>query len=256
MVKVLKNTYLASVYFFLYIPIFVLIFYSFNSSKYSTIWKGFSFKWYEKLISNSMLIEGAMNSLIIATLSATVATIIGTLAAIAFYKYIFLGRKALYFLVYVVMMSPDIVMGVSLLTLFMLMHLEMGFLTLLIAHITFCIPFVVITVYSNLNNFDKHIIEASKDLGATESKTFLFVLLPILMPAIVVGWLLSFTLSLDDFIISFFVTGPAFETLPIKIYSMVRLGVKPEVNALCAILFVLTCVIVFISNRLLKEKEL
>ncbi len=253
--KVLKRTYVASVYLFLYLPLVILIIYSFNSSKYSTNWKGFTLKWYAKLFDNTMLLDVMGNSLIIAGISATVATCIGTLAAVVFYRYRFIGRKVLYSLIYVVMMSPDIVMGISLLMFFILLGMDIGFATLLLSHITFCLPFVVVTVYSRISGSDPRVIEASKDLGAGEFQTFRYIILPMIMPAVISGWLLSFTLSLDDVIVSFFVTGPSFEILPLKIYSMVRLGVKPEINALSTVLFLFTLTSVSISQLLTKERK-
>jgi len=253
--KVLKRTYVTSVYLFLYLPLVILIIYSFNSSKYSTNWKGFTLKWYAKLFDNTMLLDAMGNSLIIAGISATVATCIGTLAAVVFYRYRFIGRKVLYSLIYVVMMSPDIVMGISLLMFFILLGMNIGFATLLLSHITFCLPFVVVTVYSRISGFDPRVIEASKDLGAGEFQTFRYIILPMIMPAVISGWLLSFTLSLDDVIVSFFVTGPSFEILPLKIYSMVRLGVKPEINALSTVLFLFTLISVSISQLLIKERK-
>jgi len=164
-------------------------------------------------------------------------------------------RAASWFFLPALGMSPDIVMGISLLILFVALQLPLGFWTLLLAHITFCVPFVVVTVLSRVSGFDKHLIEAARDLGASEFQTFRQVMLPLLVPAVAAGWLLSFTLSLDDVIISFFVTGATYEILPLKIYSMVRLGVKPEINALCTIIFGLTLVLVMIAQWLLKEKK-
>jgi spermidine/putrescine transport system permease protein len=243
------------VYFFLYFPIFILIAYSFNNSAFSSDWKGFTFIWYKKLFSMNFLLESAGNSLLTAFLSSTLATILGTLSAIALYRYPFFGKKLLYALIYVLMMLPEIVMAISFLVLFLLLQIKLGFLTLLLSHITFCLPFVIITIFTRLSGFDKHLIEAAQDLGANEYQIFRYILLPLLMPAVISGWLLSFTLSMDDVIISFFVTGPSFEILPLKIYSMVKRGVTPEVNALCTILFILTLLLVALSQWLVKEKN-
>ncbi|MFW6373054.1 MAG: spermidine/putrescine ABC transporter permease PotC [Thermodesulfobacteriota bacterium] len=247
--------YLGFIFGFLYLPLLILIVYSFNQSKYSTNWTGWTLHWYRSLWDNALLLDAAVNSLIVAGISSITATVIGTLAAVAFYRYRFIGRKVLYSLVYVVMMSPDIVMGISLLIFFMLVGLPIGFRTLLLSHITFCLPFVVVTVYARISGFDPRVIEAARDLGAGEFQTFRYILLPLLMPAVVSGWLLSFTLSLDDVIVSFFVTGPSFEILPLKIYSMVRLGVKPEVNALSTVLFGFTLIMVTLSQLLVKERK-
>jgi spermidine/putrescine transport system permease protein len=199
--------------------------------------------------------DAAIHSITIALLSATLATMIGTLAAVSLYRFRFKGRKALEGLLYIIMMSPDIVMAISLLALFITLHIHLGFVSLLLSHITFCLPFVVITVYSRLSGFDPSLIEAAMDLGAGEWRVFYRIILPLAFPAVLAGWLLSFTLSIDDVIVSFFVTGPAFEILPLKIYSMVRLGIKPEVNALATILFVIPLFCVSFSQLLLKEKK-
>jgi spermidine/putrescine transport system permease protein len=253
--KWIKKAYIAGVYLFLYVPTIVLIVYSFNNSKLSTNWQGFTFQWYSDLLENTLLLDSLLNSLIVAVLSGTIATIIGTLGAVAFYRYRFIGRKVLYSLIYIVMMSPDIVMGISLLMMFMMAGIPIGFMTLLLSHITFCLPFVVVTVYARISGFDRNIIEASKDLGAGEFQTFRYVILPMIMPAVISGWLLSFTLSIDDCVVSFFVTGPSYEILPLKIYSMVRLGIKPEINALSTVIFVLTLIAVTISQLLIREKN-
>lgn len=253
--KKIKITYASLIYLFLYFPIVVLIVYSFNASRFGTSWQGFTLDWYTSLLDNSDLIDAAVNSVMVATLAATFATIIGTLAAIAFYRYSFLGKKMLIGLLYIIMMVPDIVMGTSLLILFVMIKLDPGFVTLLLAHITFCIPFVAVTVMSRIKGFDKNFFDAAGDLGATEFQTVWHVLLPMMLPAIVAGWLLGFTLSLDDVIISFFVTGPEFDILPLRIYSMVRLGVKPEVNALCTVMFTLSLIIVMFSQILNKERK-
>lgn len=255
MKKWLKIAYITAVFMLLYLPTLVLVIYSFNDSKISTNWQGFTIRWYFEFFQDSLLLDAMLNSLIVAIISGTVATVIGTLGAVAFYRYRFIGRKALYSLIYIVMMSPDIVMGISLLLFFMIIGMPIGFLTLVLSHITFCLPFVVVTVYARISGFDRNIIEAAKDLGADEFQTFRHIILPMLMPAIISGWLLSFTLSIDDCIVSFFVTGPSFEVLPLKIYSMVRLGVKPEINALSTIVFVLTLISVSISQLLIREEK-
>jgi len=255
MVRVLKNAYLGLVYLFLYVPILVLVVFSFNSSKYAIGWQGFSLKWYAELFASAQLLDAAVNSLIIASLSATAATILGTLTAFAIFRYHYPGRRLMHSVLFIVIMSPDIVVGVSLLILFVAAGMEPGFTTLLLAHITFCLPFVAVTVASRLDGFDSHIVEAAQDLGADEFAAFRHIVLPLIMPAIIAGWLLSFTLSLDDVIISFFVTGPGFEILPLKIYSMVKLGVKPVVNALCTIMVSATVLIVLISQFLLRERK-
>jgi spermidine/putrescine transport system permease protein len=255
MKRTLRNIYLTSVYLFLYIPILILIIYSFNDSKYSTNWQGFTLKWYYQLVTDSPLKEAFVNSLIIALSSSIIATILGTLGALAFYRYRFIGRKVMYTFIYIVMMSPDIVMGISLLMFFITIGMATGAFTLLLAHITFCLPFVVVTVYSRISGFDRNIIDVAKDLGASELQMFWHIMMPLLMPAIIAGWLLSFTLSLDDVVVSFFTTGPAFEIMPLKIYSMVRLGIKPEINALSAVMFLLSLITVSVAHLVTKENR-
>jgi len=253
--RISKLSYLMAIYLFLYTPIFVLIAYSFNDSSYSLLWNGFTLHWYESLLQNIHLQVVALHSLIVGVLAATGATAIGTLAAVSLYRYKFFGKKLLHGLIFVLIISPDIVTGISLLILFSTLKIDLGFWTLLLSHITFCIPFVTVTIYSRLMGQDKNIFEAAKDLGATEGTIFVKILIPLLLPAILAGWLLSFTLSMDDVIISFFVTGPDFDVLPLKIFSMVRVGIKPEINALCSIMFGLTLAIVLTYQLLTWKKQ-
>lgn len=256
--KLLKNlpvfSYVTSIYLFFYIPIIILIIYSFNDAQYSLLWHGFSLRWYTELFADTDLWIAVWHSLVLGVLAASAAMCIGSLAAISLYRYLFMGRQLLYGLIFILILSPDIVMGISLLILFSFIKISLGFWSLLLAHITFCIPFVVVTVYSRMASFDEYIFEAARDLGANDIVILLRILLPLLWPAMLAGWLLSFTLSLDDVIISYFVTGPGFEILPLKIYSMVRLGVKPEINALCAVTFALTLVLVVLSQVVLRKK--
>jgi spermidine/putrescine transport system permease protein len=251
----LRILYATLVFVFLYLPLGVMVVYSFNSSRFSMAWKGLTLDWYVKLFSNAALMQAALNSLLIAALAATCSSILGTLIAMALQRWRFPSRKVIHSSLFVMMMSPDIVIGISLLVLFMALSLPLGFWTLLMAHITLCVPFVSITVYGRLLGFDPHVVEAARDLGAGEYEVFRHVVLPMVFPAVLAGWFLSFTLSIDDVIISFFTTGPTFEVLPLRIYSMVRLGLKPEVNALCAIMILITAVAVFVSQRFLKEKS-
>ncbi len=235
-----KISWVSAVFAFLYAPLLVLMVYSFNRAKYTTSWQGFSLEWYARLLDNPQLVDAFVNSLTVALVSSLAATALGTLGAFAVSRYRFAGRKLFLGLVYSVMMSPDIVMGISLLMLFVLAGLTPGFLTLLAAHITFCLPFVIVLVHARISGFDPSMVDAARDLGAREHDVFVKIIFPMILPAVLAGWLLSFTLSLDDVIISFFVTGPGFEILPLKIYSMVKLGVTPEVNALCTLLFLFT----------------
>lgn len=246
---------LLPVYIFLYAPMVALVAFSFNDSKFSTAWKGFTWKWYARLASNTQLMDAALNSLTIAFLAASIATALGVLLAVALFRYRFRGRRFMQSWLFVIMMSPDIVLGIALLLLFVLAGIRPGFLPLLAGHVTFCIPFVAATVHARLKGFDPHVIEAAEDLGASEYQTFRNVILPMTMPAVVAGWLLSFTLSMDDVIISFFLTGPDYEILPLQIYSMVRMGVKPDVNALSAIMIGVTVCFVFASQLLMRKPK-
>ncbi|OQP31362.1 MULTISPECIES: spermidine/putrescine ABC transporter permease PotC [Pantoea] len=252
--RLLRGGFMAVIYAWFYIPIAILIVNSFNASRFGINWQGFSTQWYSLLMNNDSLIQAAQHSLLMGVLSASCATLIGSLTAVALYRYRFRGKPFVSGMLFVVMMSPDIVMAISLLVLFMLLGISLGFWSLLFSHITFCLPFVVITVYSRLKGFDVRMLEAAKDLGASETTILRKIILPLAMPAVAAGWLLSFTLSMDDVVVSSFVTGPTFEILPLKIYSMVKVGVSPEVNALATILLLLSLLLVGVSQLLLRDK--
>jgi spermidine/putrescine transport system permease protein len=249
------RSYLLLIYLFFYIPIAVLVMYSFNNAQYSLLWHGFSFRWYYALFADQDLWIAIAHSLLLGISAATIAMIIGTLAANSLFRYQFLGKNVLYALIFILILTPDIVTAISLLILFSSMKITLGFWSLLFAHITFCIPFVVITVYSRMVSFDNYIFEAAKDLGANDWVIFKRVNLPLLWPAMLAGWLLSFTLSIDDVIISYFVTGPEFQILPLKIYSMIHTGIKPEINALCSVTFIITLLLVIYSQFMLRKKS-
>ncbi|MEQ4988584.1 spermidine/putrescine ABC transporter permease PotC [Proteus sp. fly-1089] len=252
--RLLRGGFMSIIYAYLYIPIIILIVNSFNSSRFGINWKGFTTDWYAILFNNDSLLQAAGHSLTMAVTSATFATLIGSLAAVALYRYRFRGKKFVGGMLFVVMMSPDIVMAISLLVLFMILGVSLGFWSLLFSHITFCLPFVVVTVYSRLSGFDVKMLEAAKDLGAGEFTILRKIIIPLAMPAVASGWLLSFTLSMDDVVVSSFVTGPSYEILPLKIYSMVKVGVSPEVNALATILLGLSLVLVLISQLILRDR--
>jgi spermidine/putrescine transport system permease protein len=253
--RLIKTAYAALVFAFLYLPLVVIAVYSFNASRYSLAWKGFTLQRYGRLLNNATLMDAAFRSMTIAVVSATVSCVIGTLAAFMLHQYRFKGRRAVFASVFVMMMSPDIVIGISLLVLFLGLGLSLGFWTLLMGHVTLCVPFVTATVYSRFRGFDPTVVEAARDLGAAEYQVFRRIVLPMAAPGLVAGWLLSFTLSLDDVIVSFFTTGPTYEVLPLRIYSMVRLGIKPDVNALSVVMITVTVAAVLLSRRLLKEKS-
>lgn len=249
-----NSIYLTLIYLFFYIPIIVLIVYSFNNTQYSLLWHGFTWKWYEELFSDRDLWIATWHSFFLGITSASFATFIGLLAALSLYRYRFFGRNFLNGLIFILILSPEIVTGAALLILFSLVRLPLGFVSLLLAHISFCIPFVIVTTYSRLITFDKNILEAAKDLGANDVTILNRIILPLLWPALFASWLLSFTLSLDDVIISYFVAGPEFQILPLQIYSMVRSGIKPEINALCSVLFCVTLALIVVSQLALRKK--
>ncbi|ORM53543.1 spermidine/putrescine ABC transporter permease PotC [Pantoea conspicua] len=255
MARLLRGSFMAMIYAWFYIPIVILIVNSFNASRFGINWQGFTTQWYHLLLNNDSLLQAAQHSLIMGVLSASCATLIGSLTAVALYRYRFRGKPFVSGMLFVVMMSPDIVMAISLLVLFMLLGISLGFWSLLFSHITFCLPFVVITVYSRLKGFDVRMLEAAKDMGASETTILRKIILPLAMPAVAAGWLLSFTLSMDDVVVSSFVTGPTFEILPLKIYSMVKVGVSPEVNALATILMLLSLLLVAGSQWLLRDRN-
>lgn len=249
-----KSLFMLVVYAYLYIPIIILVTNSFNADRYGLSWKGFSWNWYERLFNNDTLIQAAVHSVSIAFFSATFATLIGFLTSVALYRYRFKGKQFVGGMLFIVMMSPDIVMAVSLLALFMLVGVALGFWSLLFAHITFCLPYVVVTISSRLNGFDSKMLEAAKDLGASELTILRKIILPLALPAIVSGWLLSFTISLDDVVVSSFVTGVSYEVLPLKIFSLVKTGVTPEVNALATIMIIFSLTLVVLSQVVARKK--
>ena len=221
---------------FLYLPIAVLVIYSFNASRLVAVWGGWSMHWYTELLNDKPLIEAAVVSLRLAVASATAATILGTLAALALARFgRFRGRLPFAAMIYAPLVMPEVITGLSLLLLFVTVAVDRGFWTVAIAHTTMAMCFVTVIVQSRLSNFDTSLEEAAADLGASPSRTFLSVTLPLIAPAIAAAWMLAFALSLDDLVIASFTTGPGATTLPIRIYSEVRLGVKPEINAVCTI---------------------
>lgn len=254
--KAFRTIFISLILVFLYAPIAVLVGNSFNSSKYGQKWGGFTFKWYEKLLENESLMTAFGHSLLVAVLAATTAVVVGTLMTLAIYRYRFPLKKTTSSALFILMMSPDIVLAITFLVLFMALGVSLGFWTLLLAHTTFCLPFVVITVYAQLKGFNPYLFEAAKDLSASEWQIFTRIVLPLLLPAIAASWLLCFTLSLDDVIISSFVTGPEYEVLPIRVFSMVKVGVSPEVNVLATLLLVVSSISIAIFVLLTKNKQL
>ncbi|MEM0906789.1 MAG: ABC transporter permease [Pseudomonadota bacterium] len=228
---------------FLYLPIVLLIIFSFNESRLVTVWGGFSTKWYAELFADQQLIDAAKVSLLVGLATASLATVLGTLAAVGLTRaHRFPARSLLTAMTFAPLVMPEVITGLSLLLLFVAIGLDRGFVTITIAHTTFALCYVAVVVQSRLIAFDKSLEEAAQDLGAPPWQAFLYVTLPTILPAVVAGWLLAFTLSLDDLVIASFTSGPGSTTLPMKIFSSVRLGVSPEINAVCTILIALVAV--------------
>lgn len=240
---------------FLYIPMIILIIFSFNESKLVTVWAGFSTKWYGELLANEAFLDAAWVTLRVAVFSSTLATILGTAAAYVLIRSgRFFGRTLFSGMIYAPLVMPEVITGLSLLLLFIGIGLERGVLTIVLAHTTFSMCYVSVVVSSRLATFDKSLEEAALDLGCSSAQAFRLVTLPIIAPAVISGWLLAFTLSLDDLVIASFATGPSATTLPIKIFSAVRLGVSPEINALSTIMIAIVTVGVITASLLSKRK--
>ncbi|MCU0790677.1 MAG: ABC transporter permease subunit [Nitratireductor sp.] len=239
---------------FLYLPILLLVIYSFNESKLVTVWAGFSTKWYGELMGNSAMLEAAWVTLRVAVLTATFATILGTMAAYVLVRMgRFRGRTMFSGMVYAPLVMPEVITGLSLLLLFIAIGIPRGLMTVVLAHTTFAMCYVAVVVSSRLVSFDKSLEEAALDLGCSPLDAFFSVTLPIIAPSVIAGWLLAFTLSLDDLVIASFTTGPGATTLPIKIYSAVRLGVSPEINALSTILISIVAIGVITASLVQKR---
>ena len=238
---------------FLYLPIVILVIYSFNASRLVAVWGGWSTHWYAELLQDAPLLDAASISIRLALTSATAATILGTLAALALVRFgRFRGRLLFAAMIYAPLVMPEVITGLSLLLLFVAIAVDRGFWTVAIAHTTLAMCFVTVIVQSRLGDFDVSLEEAAMDLGASPLRTFLSVTLPLTLPAIAAGWMLAFALSLDDLVIASFTTGPGATTLPIRIYSEVRLGVKPEMNAVCTIMVAVVGLAVIAASLMTK----
>ena len=243
-----------AVFAFLYLPILLLVVYSFNDSKLNLYWAGFTTKWYTMLLGNEVLLRAFKNSLIVAGVSTVLAVFIGTTAAWLLYRYRFPAQQTLGLLIFIPMVMPEVLMGVSLLVLFVNLGIPLGYTTLIIAHTTFCFPFVLVGVQARLQGLDPALEEAAQDLGATPFKAFWLVIVPYLMPAIVAGALMSFTLSFDEYIVTIFTSGAESQTLPLKVYGMVRVGLNPQLNALSTLFIAATAVLVIASQFFTRKK--
>jgi spermidine/putrescine transport system permease protein len=260
--KVLSRIYTALVFIFLYAPIIVLIIFSFNSSSSTVVFTGFSLKWYETLLQDSTTLKSVSNTVILAVCSSVISTIIGTAAAVGIEKYKKSAfRSAIMATTNIPMMNPEIVTGVSMMLLFVFIgkifktESVLGFGTILIAHITFSLPYVILTVLPKLRQTDKNLAEAAQDLGCRPVTAFFKVVLPAIMPGIITGLIMAFTLSLDDFIITYFTSGPGFQTLPIAIYSMTKKRIKPDMYALSALVFLSILILLILYNIAQSKSE-
>ncbi len=245
----------ALIYLFLYAPILVLVLFSFNSTKSTQVWTGFSLKWYGELIRDQSILDAFRTSMIVGLTATAIATVIGTLTALALARYSFRGKTFADSAIYAATVMPEIVVGVSLLAFFVAATIPLGIVTIIIAHVAFTISFVTIVVRARLSGMDRSVEEAAQDLGADPVQTFLRVTLPLILPGVMAGALLAFTLSFDDFVITFFVSGIGSSTLPLKIYSMIRFGVSPAINALSTVVLIATMVLIFGGSRIFVRKE-
>jgi spermidine/putrescine transport system permease protein len=234
-------------YAFLYVPLLIVIVYSFNDSRLNAEWVGFTFGWYDKLFHNQDMLLAAANSLLIGLTASAVATVLGTMAGLAMYRY---RNRLLSILVLAPIAIPEILMGVSLLIFFVLLNLTLGLVSVALAHIAFCIGFVAIVVRSRLAGMDESLTEAARDCGASPLNAFRYVTLPLIMPGVIAGALMAFTLSIDDFVITFFTAGAGTVTLPLQIYSMIKIAVTPEVNAVSTLLMLLTLALIIVASKL------
>lgn len=247
--KYLKKLYIGLIFLFLYAPIATLIVFSFNNSKSRAKWGGFTLKWYENMFNDPVIMKSLYYTIVIALIAAVVSTLIGTFAAVGIHYMRSWFKKILINITYLPVLNPDIVTGIGLMLLFILLQMKLGFESLLIAHISFCIPYVIISVLPKLKQLTPNTFEAALDLGATPFQTLWKVIIPEISSGIVTGFLLAFTLSLDDFIISYFTTGNGVSTLSITIFTMTKRGIKPEINAISTVMFVTILVLLTLINR-------
>ena len=254
----LPNVYLGVLLFLMYVPIFLVILYSFNESKLSSVWSGFSLKWYTELFRDRAIFEALGNTLILGVISSLSAGVIGTLGAFGMTKVNFKTKSAVEYVSTLPIMIPEIILGMVFMAFFSLLGLPFGMTTLILAHTAFCIPYVYMLVKARLVGMDKSLAEAALDLGASPLRVFFDITLPLLLPAIVSGMLLAFAMSIDDVIISVFVTGVNTNTLPLKIYTQLKTGVTPKINALCTLMFAATlllCGFAAVLGRTPKHKK-
>jgi spermidine/putrescine transport system permease protein len=248
------GTWTIGVFLFLYLPILLLVVYSFNDSKLNLTWVGFTTKWYGALFQNEVLLRAFQNSLIVAGATTLLSVFLGTTAAWLLHRYKFPAQQLIGLLIFIPMVMPEVLMGTSLLVLFVSLGIPLGFGTLIVAHTTFCFPFVLVGVQARLQGLDPSLEEAAQDLGATPVKAFWLVIIPYLMPAIVAGALMAFTLSFDEYIVTIFTSGAESQTLPLKVYGMVRVGLNPQLNALITLFIGITALLVIGSQIFTRKK--
>jgi spermidine/putrescine transport system permease protein len=240
--------YALMAFVYIYVPIVILMVFSFNTMKLNIRWQGFTWHWYQVLFQDQLVLQATRNTMIIAVVSTICATVIGTLAALAMHRYRFPGYNASETIMYIPIVIPEVVMGISLLVLFVMLNFTLGLFTITLSHIAFNIPFVTLVVRARLHGYDNAIDEAAMDLGANEMTTFWRITLPTIMPGVLSGAMLAFTLSLDDYVITYFTAGPGSTTLPLRVFSMVRFMVTPEVNALSAVWVLLVFLVLLIGQ--------
>ncbi len=238
------------VYVFLYLPIFILIIFSFNKARIGSVWTGFTLDWYRELLKDTSILAALKNSLIVAVASTFISTIIGTLVAFAMSRFSFPGKRAFDSILYMPIIMPDILMGISLLTLYVIIRFTLGLVSIIVAHVAFNISFVAVVVTARLHDYDMTLDEAAMDLGANPFQTFMKITFPLILPGVIGGALIAFTLSFDDYLITSFVRGTGYTTLPIKVYSMMKFGVTPSINALSTLILLFTIVLLLAAQRL------
>ncbi len=251
-----SKIFLVIVMALIYLPILVVVIYSFNENKISGIWSGFSWKWYEELFRDIDMFVALKNSLILATLSSVLSAVIGTLGAVGIRRSALRAKNQIEYLTMLPVMIPEIILGMLFMAFFSALGVPFGMTTLVIAHSTFCVPYIYTVVKGRLDGIDLGTLEAARDLGAKEYQVFLNIMLPQLLPAVISGMLLAFAMSLDDVVISIFVTGVNTNTLPIKIYSQLKTGVTPEINALCTLMLLATIIIIVLSTIIGRKQKI
>ena len=251
----LSNLYLALVMAITYLPLLIVVVFSFNDSKLTVGWKGFTLRWYQALFRNAALMEALGNSILLGILSCLFAAVIGTLGAIGMARVHYKTKGMMEYLSTIPMIVPEIILAMAFMAFFSTLGLPFGMVTLVIAHTAFCIPYVFMMVKARLVGIDKSLEEAARDLGASPARTFFDITLPLIMPAVLSGCILAFAMSFDDVVISIFVTGPRLSTLPIKVYTQLKTGVTPEINALCTVILAVVMVVLLVYTLFTSKRK-